>query len=418
MGDWIVVGMVRGRGPAAVLLALVAAGHLADPGPARAEDWPQWRGPNRDARVSGFVAPASWPKALTKKWTVTVGEAVASPVLANNRVYVFTRKGGDEVLTCLDAATGNQVWQDKYASSPVRGVAGGFRGSESFKGPRSTPAVGEGKVCALGVNGTVSCLGADKGGLVWRKNTMSKPRFYTSSSPLIAEGKCVVLLGSDEAELTAYNLASGKQEWKWVGDEPSYGSPVLATIGGTKQVVTPTKNNLVGVRLEDGKLLWKATLPPAKYSTGTPVVDGNTVICTGAAYRVEKKGDKFAVSDVWQDRAPATYNTPVLRDGLLYGLTGRGRGATNLYCQDARTGKVLWTNKAPRGECGEVLAAGPVLVLLSSNSDLVVFKPSKAGYEELARYKVADTPTWAYPIIDGNRVFVKDRNSITLWMIE
>lgn len=355
-------------------------------------------------------------------WSVDVGEAVASPALAGGRVYVFTRQGGDEVVTCLDEGNGKEVWKEKYAAEEVRFPASGFKGKQSFKGPRSSPAVGEGKVCTLGVAGTVSCLDAASGKVVWRKETKSRPQFYTSSSPVIADGLCIVLLGRGKGELVAFDLANGEEKWKWAGGgggNGSYGSPVVATIGGTKQVVALADRNLGGVALADGKVLWQAPLSfSGKYSTGTPIIDGDLVICMGTAVRVEKKGDAFTAVQAWKGQAPATYNTPVLKDGLLYGLTNKGRGATNLYCQDAKTGKVLWTDKTPRGECGEVLDAGSVLMALTSNSELLVFKPSKEGYEEVAKYKVADTPTWSYPIVDGNRVIVKDNESVTLWAIE
>src|SRR5262249_44356047 len=156
--------------------------------------------------------------------------------------------------------------------------ASGFKGGESFKGPRSTPAVGEGKVCTLGVNGTVSCLDAEKGKVVWRKETKSKPKFYTSSSPVIADGKGIVLLGRGKAELTGYDRAKGGEKWKWSGGGASYGSPVIATIAKTKQVITPTEKGLAGVSLEDGKLLWQTSAETGRYSTGTPVVNGDTVI--------------------------------------------------------------------------------------------------------------------------------------------
>src|SRR4051794_20250084 len=152
---------------ATLLLGLVAGAFGVWSEPSRGGDWPQWRGPNRDGTLSGFTAPKTWPKSLTKKWTVTVGEAVASPVLADKRLFVFTRVDGDEVLTCLDT-DGKELWKDKYATDSVKGPGAGFKGQESFKGPRSTPAVGEGKVCTLGVNGTVSCLDAEKGTKVWR----------------------------------------------------------------------------------------------------------------------------------------------------------------------------------------------------------------------------------------------------------
>src|SRR5207253_6521617 len=177
-----------------------------------------------------FTEPTTWPKELTKKWKVTVGVGESSPVLVGDKLYVFARQGGDEVTLCLDAATGKELWKDKYATAAVKGPAGGF------PGPRSTPAVGEGKVCTLGVNGVVSCVDALTGNVVWRKETEAKPMFYTSTSPLIADGKCIVYVGS----LTAYDLTNGEAKWEWKGSGTPYGSPVLMTIDGVQQVVTPT----------------------------------------------------------------------------------------------------------------------------------------------------------------------------------
>jgi hypothetical protein len=114
----------------------------------------------------------------------------------------------------------------------------------------------------------------------------------------------------------------------------------------------------------------------------------------------------------------------VLKDGLLYGLTaapgGRraGQGPTSIFCMKADTGKVLWTDGAKRGQCGEIFDAGSVLLALTSDEELLVFKPSDKKYEEIAKYKVADSEPWAYPIIAGNRVFVKDKDSLTLWVLD
>jgi hypothetical protein len=137
------------------------------------------------------------------------------------------------------------------------------------------------------------------------------------------------------------------------------------------------------------------------------------VICSGRAFKIEKQGDSFAARELWKSESPAPFNTPVLKDGLLFGLSGR----RNFFCMNAQTGEVLWTDSTARGECGAVLDAGAVLLALTSDSELVAFQPSNKAYAELARIKVADTPTWAYPIIAENRVFVKDRDSVTLWTL-
>jgi outer membrane protein assembly factor BamB len=385
---------------------------------AAAQDWPQWRGPNRDNKVVGFTAPATWPKELTKKWKVKVGEGDSSPVLVGDRVYTFTREGNDEVVTSLDANTGKEVWKEKYSAPAFKGPDAGIH-----LGPRSTPAVGGGKICTLGALGMLSCRDAATGKLAWQKDTNAVPQFHTASSPLITEGKCIAYLGGrDKGEVVALDLASGEEKWKWVGEGPSYGSPNLLTVDGVKQVVTPTLKSLVGIGLADGKLLWQVPFAP-RYNNGTPIIDGSTVYFSGQglgtiALKIEKQGNDFAAKELWKSKQAAhNYNTPVLKDGLLFGLTPAGR-ASALFCMDAKTGDVLWTDSTPRGECGTVLDAGSVLLALTSNSEFLAFKPSNKGYEELAKYKVADTPTWANPIVSGKRVFVKDKDSLALLTFE
>jgi outer membrane protein assembly factor BamB len=389
---------------------------------ARAQDWPQWRGPNRDNRVAGFTAPKTWPKELTQKWKTTVGQGDASPVLVGDKIYVFTRDGEEEVIRCLDAGKGTELWKDSYAAKPAT-VFGG-----DHKGPRSSPAVADGKVCTLGVGGVLSCLEAGSGKVVWRKDSKAWPKFFAASSPLIVQGNCIAYLGGDsKGEFIAYDLASGDEKWKWPGDGAAYASPVLLTVDGTKQLVTLTEKSVVAVGAADGKLLWQVPFEikgRMQYNSITPIVDGQTVIYaregTGTlAVKIEKKDDGFAAKEVWQKKdAPGKFNTPVLKDGLLFGLSSPSRGSGNFFCMNAETGEVLWTDTTKRGECGVVLDAGSVLLGLTSDSQLVAFEPSKKEYVELAKFKVADTPTWAYPIIAGNRVFVKDRDAVTLWTIE
>jgi outer membrane protein assembly factor BamB len=379
-----------------------------------AQDWPQWRGPNRDNKVIGFTEPKTWPKELTQKWKVNVGLGDASPVLVGDKIYVFTRQGDDEVTLCLNAKDGTEIWHDKYAAQAVGGSA------RAHPGPRCSPAAADGKICTLGVGGVLSCLDAEKGTVVWRKESKSWPRFFASSSPIIVEGNCIAQLGKEsDGSIVAYDLAGGGEKWKWSGAGPAYASPVLLNIDGKNQVVALTDNSVVGLAAADGKLLWQIAFK-ARYNSVTPIVDGQTVVYAGegsgtVAVKVEKMGGDFAAKELWSKKdGPGKYNTPMLKDGLLFGITG-GR---NFYCMKAETGEVLWTDSTKRGECGAVLDAGSVLLALSSDSQLIVFKPSDKGYEELAKYKVADSPTWGVPIIAGNRVFVKDHDSLILWTME
>src|SRR5262249_7648108 len=181
---------------------------------------------NRDAKASGFTAPKTWPKELNQKWKVTVGEGVATPALVGDKLYVFSRQNGAEVARCLEAASGNEVWQEKYDSLGATGPASGY------SGPRASPTVAAGKVVTLGVRGVLSCLDAAKGSVVWRKEDYKAyPRFFTASSPLVVDNLCVAQLGGgDNGVVVAYELTDGKEKWKWTADSPAYASLSLLTV--------------------------------------------------------------------------------------------------------------------------------------------------------------------------------------------
>ncbi len=386
-----------------------------------AQDWPQWRGPNRDGHVAGFTAPATWPKTLTQGWKVKVGLGDASPVLVGNKLYAFALVGDQETTVCLNAADGTQVWMDHYTAPPVTGPAA------RHAGPRGTPAVANGKIVTLGSSGTVSCLDAATGTKLWRKDEFPNmvPMFFTSMSPLIVDGLAIAQLGGRaQGGIIAYDLTTGDVKWRWVGEGPEYASPALMTAGGVKQIVALTNKSVVGVAVADGKLLWSIAFPPAMraYNAATPIIDGSTVIYTGAkrgthAVQVEKKGDAFTTTELWSNPDVAVqYNTPVLEDGLLYGLSAQG----SFFCLNAKTGKTAWIDTAvtDKGGFGTLLDVGAAILALPSNGELIAFKPTDAAYTELARIKVADTPTYASPIVAGNRIFIKDADSITLWTLK
>jgi len=385
-----------------------------------AQDWPQWRGPNRDGKVAGFTAPQTWPETLTQKWRTTVGSGDATPALVGDKLYVFARQGEDEVALCLDAGSGKKLWQDKYAAQAVTGAAA------RHPGPRSSPAVADGRVVTLGVGGVFSCLDAATGKVVWRKDPFPKvvPMFFTAMSPIIVDGMAIAHLGgSGNGAILAYDLTTGKEKWRWGGEGPEYASPVLLTVDGTKQIVTLTEKSIVGVAVADGKLLWQRPFVPQRraYNAATPIVDGQTVIYTGAgrgtkAVRIEKQGDGFVAKALWSNPKPAPqFSTPVLKDGLLFGFSDAG----NLYCINAQTGQTAWVDTARHGRgFAAVLDVGACLVALPSTSELIAFKPVESRYEELARIKVAETPTYAHPVIAGNRIFVKDEDTVTMWTVK
>lgn len=386
-----------------------------------AQDWPQWRGANRDGKVNDFITPEKWPPEITLQWRDSVGTGDATPVLVGERLYVFTRQGNQEVILCLEPGNGVEQWRNEYAAAAVTGP--GAR----HPGPRSSPVVMGGKITTLGASGIISCLDATTGKLLWRKDPFPGvvPMFFTSMSPMIADGLCIAYVGgADNGAIIAYDMNTGDEKWRWSEEGPHYGSPVLLKSEGTKQIVTLTDKSIVGVNLPDGKLLWKLPFVPQgrSYNAATPIIDGNTVIYTGAgrgtkAVKIKKQGDSFVTSELWTNPDLAVqFSTPVLKQDLLYGYSNMGM----LFCLDALTGETAWTDtiKHDRSGFAAVLDAGSVIMTLPSSSELIVFKPVKEKYTELTKLSMADSPTYAHPVISGNRIFIRDEKTISLWMMK
>jgi outer membrane protein assembly factor BamB len=423
--------------PRHCLSKVVACTLLFSLSQATAQDWPQWRGANRDGKSAGFKAPASWPKELSRTWKATVGDGVATPALVGDRLYVFARQEGREVTRCLQAATGQEVWKDEYDSLGAQGPA------SSFSGPRCSPTVAAGKVVTLGVRGVLSCFDAASGKLLWRKDDFAGawPRFFTSSSPIVADNLCIAQLGGGESGgIVAYGLQNGDEAWRWTGDGPAYASPVLATVDGTKLIVAQTETKIVALQLTDGALAWEMpfTVQGRGYNAATPIVDGQMLIVTGSgrgatALRLKRQGQNIVSEEVWKNPDNSVqFNSPVLKDGRVYGLTA----SDQVFCLDGKDGSTLWTSPlsaqqaAPpsqeggrrrrgggRGGFGSVVDAGSVLMALTPAAELVVFAPDASSFKELARIKVADSPTHAHPVPSGNRILVKDQDSVILWTL-
>src|SRR4051794_16552957 len=203
-----------------------------------AQDWPQWRGPNRDGKVTGFNAPATWPKNLTEKWKVTVGLGDSTPALVGDKLYVFAVQNNEETTLCLQAADGKEIWKDQYA--PHTTIAGAP--TRHGQGTRSSPAVAEGKVVTYGFSGILSCLDASSGKVAWRKEFKEfdkpYPRFYAAMSPIIVNGLCVAYVGSEtKGGLIAFDLNTGDKKWEWNNEGAGYASPTMMKLDGKTLLV-------------------------------------------------------------------------------------------------------------------------------------------------------------------------------------
>ncbi len=209
-----------------------------------AQDWSQWRGPNRDGVVKGFTEPKAWPEQLQSKWKVTVGEGHSSPVVAGNRVFQLTRQGNREIVTCFDLDSGKQLWQDGYEVKFKLSLSNSVIVGKHKQAPRATPVVSNGKLYTFGIGGVLSCYDTATGKVVWRHDSGQTykdpaPSFGQSMSPLVDRGLVIVHLGGhNSGALTAFDANSGAVKWQWADDGPGDASPIVVDIGGTRQIIT------------------------------------------------------------------------------------------------------------------------------------------------------------------------------------
>jgi len=387
---------------------------------AAAQDWPQWRGPDRNGSIAGFDVPAAWPAGLTEQWKVEVGLGYGSPLLIGDRVYLFTRQGNDEVMLALDAGSGETIWRTSYDASFDMMPATARHGP----GPKSTPTHADGRLFTLGISGIVTAFDAATGRQLWQMPAGPvQPTYHTGQSPFV-DGDLMILHvgGQDAGALTAFEVATGDVRWSWDGDGPAYGSPIVAELEGVRQVITYTQENFVGVSAETGQLLWRRPYTTASTTTSqTPHVYQNDVIEAGRGngitrFRVVREGNAWTTENVWHtDEVSLHMTNGVIVDGVLFGLSHLNRG--QYFGLDLDTGEVLWTSAPRQADNAAIVYAGTTIFSLEADAELVVLPSSRTGFEPVRRYEVATSATWAQPTLSGNRVFVKDVDSLTLWTV-
>jgi outer membrane protein assembly factor BamB len=382
-----------------------------------ATGWSQWRGPRRDGSVTAQL-PAAWPATLTKNWELAVGSGHSSPVVAGGRVIIHARQGDKEITRSVALDTGKELWRDEIAAPYTVNPAARAHGP----GPKSTPAVAGGRVFTFGIGGVLSALDLSSGKVLWRTPAPSVlPEYGTAMSPIVDGGLVIAHMGGvNNGALTAFDAATGAPKWRWPGDGPGYSSPVIATIGATRHVITQTQKFLVGINAANGALLWQTPFNTAfNQNSVTPIVRGDLVIYSGldlgvTAVRIARKGTSWTASQVWKnEQLPMYMSSPVISGTALYGLSHRNRG--QFFAIDLATGKTLWTTQGREGENASLIAAGGALLLSTTNAELIVAKPNPAKFEEVRRYTVASSAMWAHPALAPRTVVVKDVDKLIRW---
>lgn len=389
---------------------------------AAAQEWSQWRGPNRDGLIAGFTAPAAWPERPKAVWKVdAAGTGHSSPVVAGNRVLLFSRIGEQEALTAYDIASGKQVWRQAYAAPYQMNPAATGHG----KGPKATPVVSGGQVFTLGISGILSGFDAASGKVLWRHDfkkdfAETSPDFGASMSPIVDGNHVIAHVGGTTGAIIAFNRTDGSRKWTWKGDGPAYASPIAATFAGTRQLITQTKSHMVGISPEDGSELWRTSFSTDfDQNIVTPVVAGGLLVYGGlgtptVAARVTRQGGKWTLAEAWRNAdVPMYMSSPVAVGGVLYGFTHRNRG--QFFALDLASGKLLWTSPPRTAESAALTAAGNVLVATTTEGELAIIRQGRSGYQPVRKYTVAESPVWAHPAFSGRGVFVKDAESLSFW---
>jgi outer membrane protein assembly factor BamB len=346
-----------------------------------AHDWPQWRGPNRDGAVMAFDAPASWP----------------------------------------DQQTGDVIWRASYAA-PFEMVSATRRHGP---GPKSTPTFADGRLFTLGMTGAVTAFDAATGRQLWQvPGQPVQPLYHTAMSPIVDGDVVIVHIGGhNDGALTAFGAATGDVRWSWDGDGPAYGSPMIFDLAGERQVVTFTQEHFVGVSLATGELLWRRPFTtPSTTTSQTPILYKDTVIQAGrangiTAFRVARQGDSWTTEDVWHtDEVSLHMTNGVVIDGVLFGLSHLNSG--QYFGLDLDSGEVLWTSEPRQAENAGIVRAGNTIFSLQDDAELLVVRHSRTGFDVVRRYQVADSATWTQPTVSGNRIYVKDVTTLTLFGLD
>jgi outer membrane protein assembly factor BamB len=401
-----------------VAFSVVAGGSFAAQVGGRA-DWPQWRGPQRSG-LAVLAAPAAWPATLTKRWEAVVGVGHSSPIIVGDRVVLHTRENDQEIVRALDLKTGKELWRNQYAAPYTMNPAARGHGP----GPKSTPTAAGGRVFTFGISGILSAFDASSGKLLWRGGTPhSPPEFGTAMSPIVDGPHVIVHLGAgDKGALTAFEAATGAVRWRWTGDGPGYASPVIAEIGGSRHLITQSENAVIGVDPRDGQLLWQIPFKTSfDQNSVTPLVVRDLVIYSGldngtSAVRIARKGTAWTAEPAWKNDQVSMYmSSPVVNESTLYGLSHRNRG--QFFALDLSSGKTLWTTPGREGENASLMLAGSLLLMSTTNAELIIARANPVRFEEVKRYTIANSAVWAHPAVSGSLILVKDVDTLIGWEI-
>jgi outer membrane protein assembly factor BamB len=386
-----------------------------------AADWPQFLGPERNSTSTERGLLQSWgEKGPPVLWQKEVGEGYSAPVVAGDRLVLFHRVGDEEVVECLDAANGKEIWRHRDPTKYQDPLGKG-------DGPRSTPLIANGRVYTLSPGGRLLCLKVKDGSKVWERALLDDFEvpasfFGIGTSPILADGRLLVNVGGREAGIVAFNADNGATLWKATDDGASYSSPVVARIGSEQQVVFFTREGIVSVAPESGTVRfrkrWRSRMN-ASVNAAAPVIAGDHLFFTACyetgAILLRVGNGKNDIEETWSnDRSLSChFGTPVHHEGYLYGFHGRQETGTEMRCVEMKTGKVIWSKEG--FGCGSMILAEGNLITLSEGGEMVLVEARNDGYHEKARAAVLDGPCRAHMALANGRLYARDNKKLVCW---
>jgi outer membrane protein assembly factor BamB len=399
-------------------LALVLLGAAAAP----ADDWPQWRGPNRAGAWAETGILETFPAdGLRVLWRADVGPGWSSPVVAGGRVYLtdsqLDRPRAKERVLCFDAANGKLLWSHSYdAAYPD------WAFTEPGRGPTATPLVEDGRVYALGNKGDLSCLDAVKGEVLWKRNLEKDyevQEFAFNASPLVEGDLLIACIGSypgtNPSSVLALDKKTGKEVWKTPTDGLTNSSPVVISAGGKRQLIVWTQGSVTSLDPANGKAWWQEkTKAEASAAIATPLFSKGLLLVGGLMLKLD--ADKPAATVLWPDakgrRVLSNTSTPLLLGDHVYSARSTGE----LVCLEAATGKQVWETEKVTGLRGgasiHLTPNGDAVFLHTDRGDLIRARLTPGGYEESSRARllapVGEAKAWPPPAYAGRCAFARN----------
>lgn len=378
-----------------------------------AADWPQLHGPARDGHSPETKLNWNWPKDGPKVvWKLNIGTGWAGPVVVGETLILFHRVGDNEIVACLNPATGKEKWKYDYRTK--------YRDDFDFdNGPRATPTIADGRVFTLGANGDLTALELATGKKLWTRNILEdykvpKGFFGVACSPIVIDKKLLVNVGGKGAGVVAFNVTDGKELWKATDDGASYSSPTSAEIDGKPAAVFLTRYGLRVFDPANGKVRYELAWRPRineSVQGATPLVWKGEIFLsvsysTGGVLVKTKKGE---LTEIWSNDKSLScqYNSPVRVGDFLYGVHGRADvGTAQLRCVEWKTGAVKWSQD--KFGVSSLIAVDGGLLALTESGELVRFDASPDGYKERARAAILTKPTRAAPALSDGKLFARD----------